>query len=121
MEKEVKVSGVVLCSGDCSSCNLYEQKPVEQEFVVSKKRVSTHYVVPDMTAIRILGEIEGEKDKRALLSALSQEELEMMRKEKLEELDCFRFNCLKSNRGREKVQVNESKRGRKAKLKMGKE
>ena len=108
MEKEVKVSEVVLCSGDCLSCNFYEQKPIEQEFVVSKKRVSTHYVVPDMTAIRILGEVEGNDIARDSLSDMSQAELEEICRQKLAEMERVGFVSSAQKKGR-KTKVKKEK------------
>ena len=87
MEIEAKLYEVAPCTGDCLSCIKYEQKPIEKTFVLTKKRVSTHYVAPDMTAIKLMNDILAEENAKDCIERMTEEELEALRQSLLRELN----------------------------------
>ncbi len=60
------------------------QKEQEESLVLSKRKVSTHYVPPDMLAIKML--LENDRKKVDSLSAMTDEELLSLRNKLLNEL-----------------------------------
>lgn len=60
------------------------QKEQEESLVLSKRKVSTHYVPPDMLAIKML--LENDRKKVDSLSAMTDEELLSLRSKLLNEL-----------------------------------
>jgi len=53
---------VDFCEGDCRSCNRFSFDEDERRLKVIKKKVTSHYIPPDIQAIKILMDKDNEKD-----------------------------------------------------------
>ena len=93
-KKSVSESNKIKNDDIYSSC-IEEEKGVfevtnenKQNLVLVKKKVTTHYIPPDMSALKILVESFGEeiKDKNEVLEGMSDDELLKMRSEILRSL-----------------------------------
>ncbi len=68
---------VDFCRGDCDSCNHFSVKDKNDGLVAIKKKVTSHYIAPDLSAIKYLIDYDAGDD----YSAKSDDELiEMMNK-----------------------------------------
>lgn len=72
---------VDFCGEDCKSCFGFECKKPEKSLRLVKKRVTRHYVPPDLTAVKML-----EDSKQMDISSLSDAELQAYRQEILSEI-----------------------------------
>ena len=110
MKKETKIFEVTLCTGDCLTCNKREVKSLERTFVLTKKRVSTHYVPPDITAIKMLNEVMQTQKTLQDLSACTTEELAKLKNELITKLKLETDEQLKSKRKLLKQKAKEKQK-----------
>ena len=75
------------CDGKCAECGRFSERSFSLGLVEVKRKVSTKYVEPDMSAIKLLNEFRKEKDDEFDFDGLSNEELLVKKSELLKALN----------------------------------
>lgn len=73
-----------ICGGNCAMCDGYCAKDFSSQTVISKKKVATKYVAPDMVAIKLMIERD---EKQKDIGAMTDAELKALEKELLGKFD----------------------------------
>lgn len=81
----IGINSVRMCGGDCELCERFSASKKSNEVVLVKKKVSQKYMPPDMSAIKLLNELDNVGAKSVM--ELSDEELKNLQKELLRELN----------------------------------
>ena len=72
------------CEGDCRKCNHFLYEPKDDEILkVVKKKVTRHYIPPDLTALKMLTSEKHDDDYIKLSDAELDELLQKLLKESL--------------------------------------